>query len=60
MKEAPKPKIMSLEECLMFIQHDECLEVTPNRIAMRKNILNQKERENLAKGKPPRGVKQKA
>ena len=34
---APKT-IMSLEECMEYIQHDECIEVTPNHIRMRKVI----------------------
>lgn len=40
----PDPKIMSLEECLSYIEADECLEVTPSRIAMRKVVLWAKER----------------
>ncbi len=39
------PKILfSLEECMEYIQHDECIEVTPNFIRMRKKILSEEER----------------
>jgi GTP-binding protein len=45
---APK-KLMTLEECMEYIQHDECIEVTPNIIRMRKNILDENERNKIAK-----------
>ena len=39
------PKIMmTLEECMEYIQQDECIEVTPNFIRMRKVILDENER----------------
>jgi GTP-binding protein len=39
------PKIlMTLEECMEYIQADECIEVTPNFIRMRKKILSEEER----------------
>src|SRR5215831_3557142 len=39
------PKIlMTLEECMEYIQQDECIEVTPNFIRMRKTILDEEER----------------
>ncbi len=39
------PKIqMTLEECMEYIQQDECIEVTPKHIRMRKVILNEDER----------------
>lgn len=39
------PKILfSLEECMEYIQHDECIEVTPNFIRMRKKILSEEDR----------------
>ncbi|CAL1521009.1 translational GTPase TypA [Chitinophaga sp. MM2321] len=45
------PKIlMTLEECMEYIQHDECIEVTPNFIRMRKTILDEEERKRSAKG----------
>ena len=36
--------LMSLEECMEYIQQDECIEVTPNFIRMRKVILDENER----------------
>jgi GTP-binding protein len=45
---APK-RLMTLEECMEYIQHDECIEVTPNSIRMRKLILDETERNRLAK-----------
>jgi GTP-binding protein len=39
------PKIMmTLEECMEYIQQDECIEVTPKNIRMRKVILNEDDR----------------
>jgi GTP-binding protein len=35
---------MTLEECMEYIQQDECIEVTPKKIRMRKVILNEDER----------------
>jgi GTP-binding protein len=35
---------MTLEECMEYIQQDECIEVTPNHIRMRKVILDENER----------------
>jgi len=40
---APKT-LMTLEECMEYIQQDECIEVTPNFIRMRKVILDENER----------------
>ncbi len=40
---APKTQ-MSLEECMEYIQQDECIEVTPKFIRMRKVILDEDER----------------
>ena len=34
------PKIMSLEQCLDFIDTDELLEVTPKNLRIRKKILD--------------------
>ncbi|WP_409966680.1 GTP-binding protein TypA/BipA [Mycovorax composti] len=45
---APKT-LMTLEECMEYIQHDECIEVTPNFIRMRKVILDETERNRQAK-----------
>ena len=35
---------MSLEEALEFIMDDECLEVTPSFVRIRKTILSQQQR----------------
>lgn len=47
-KIAPKT-LLTLEECMEYIQHDECIEVTPNFIRMRKVILNEEERKKVQK-----------
>ena len=41
--------LFTLEECMEYIQQDECIEVTPNFIRMRKTILNEEERKKQAK-----------
>jgi GTP-binding protein len=39
------PKIlMSLEECMEYIQQDECIEITPQSIRLRKIMLDENER----------------
>ncbi|MGN6618307.1 MAG: translational GTPase TypA [Ilyomonas sp.] len=44
------PKIqMTLEECMEYIQHDECIEVTPKNIRLRKVILDEEERKKVQK-----------
>jgi len=45
---APKT-LLTLEECMEYIQQDECIEVTPNYIRMRKVILNEDERKKVQK-----------
>jgi GTP-binding protein len=45
---APKT-LLTLEECMEYIQQDECIEVTPNFIRMRKVILDENERARMAK-----------
>jgi GTP-binding protein len=45
---APKT-LMTLEECMEYIQHDECIEVTPNHIRMRKVYLDEEDRKRLSK-----------
>ena len=45
---APKTQ-MSLEECMEYIQQDECIEVTPKVIRMRKVILDEDERKKTQK-----------
>jgi GTP-binding protein len=45
---APKT-LMTLEECMEYIQQDECIEVTPLAIRMRKTILDDDERKKQQK-----------
>jgi GTP-binding protein len=45
----PPKRLMTLEECMEYIQQDECIEVTPNHIRMRKVILDEEERKRQAK-----------
>jgi GTP-binding protein len=45
---APKT-LMTLEECMEYIQQDECIEVTPKNIRMRKVVLNEDERKRVQK-----------
>ncbi|RYY83962.1 MAG: translational GTPase TypA [Chitinophagaceae bacterium] len=40
---------MTLEECMEYIQQDECIEVTPNHTRMRKVILDEDERKKQSK-----------
>ena len=47
-KISPKT-LLTLEECMEYIQQDECIEVTPNFIRMRKVILNEDERKKVQK-----------
>ncbi|MFN0083415.1 MAG: translational GTPase TypA [Ferruginibacter sp.] len=47
-KAAPKIQ-MSLEECMEYIQADECIEVTPKSIRLRKNILDEDARKRVSK-----------
>ncbi|GAA0338632.1 translational GTPase TypA [Bacillus carboniphilus] len=46
-----KPKILSLEEALEFLNDDEYCEVTPESIRLRKKLLNKSEREKIARKK---------
>jgi len=41
------PRVLSLEEALEFIREDECVEVTPGAIRIRKAVLDAKERERI-------------
>ena len=45
---APKTQF-SLEECMEYIQQDECIEVTPKAIRMRKVNLNEDDRKKVQK-----------
>jgi len=46
-----KPRIMSLEEALEYLNEDEYCEVTPESIRLRKKILDKGERERVTKKK---------
>jgi GTP-binding protein len=46
-----KPRIMSLEEALEYLNEDEYCELTPESIRLRKKILDKNEREKAAKKK---------
>jgi len=44
------PKIvMTIEECMEYIEQDECIEITPNFVRMRKIILNEDDRKKSQK-----------
>jgi GTP-binding protein len=45
---APKT-LLTLEECMEYIQQDECIEVTPKNIRMRKVLLNEDDRKKVQK-----------
>jgi GTP-binding protein len=42
------PRKLSLEQCLEFCREDECVEVTPHTVRIRKVILDQNERAKIA------------
>uniref|UniRef100_UPI002A838EDD translational GTPase TypA n=2 Tax=Bacillaceae TaxID=186817 RepID=UPI002A838EDD len=44
-----KPRLLTLEEALEFLNDDEYLEITPESIRLRKQILDKNERERIAK-----------
>ncbi|MED5050348.1 translational GTPase TypA [Anoxybacillus rupiensis] len=46
-----KPRLMTLEEALEYLNDDEYCEITPKSIRLRKKILDKNEREKLAKKK---------
>jgi len=44
------PKIqMTLEECMEYIQQDECIEITPKNIRLRKIMLDEEDRKKYSK-----------
>jgi len=44
------PKVQfTLEECMEYIQQDECIEVTPKNIRMRKTILDEEDRKKASR-----------
>lgn len=42
-------RLFTLEDCMEFIEYDECIEVTPLSIRMRKVVLNEDERKKSAR-----------
>ena len=54
-KAAPKIQ-MSLEECMEYIQQDECIEVTPKNIRLRKVLLNEDDRKRVSKSMSAQAV----
>ena len=48
MKVAPAIR-MGIEECLEHINHDECVEITPNNIRLRKLLLDENDRKRAYK-----------
>ncbi len=46
-----RPKILSLEEALEYLNDDELCEVTPESIRLRKKVLDKNEREKIVKKK---------
>lgn len=46
-----KPRLMTLEEALEYLNDDEYCEITPESIRLRKKILDKNERERVAKKK---------
>jgi GTP-binding protein len=40
---------MTLEECMEYIQQDECIEVTPQNIRLRKIMLEEEDRKKFQK-----------
>jgi GTP-binding protein len=42
------PRRLSLEQCLEFCREDECVEVTPHTVRIRKVVLDQNERAKVA------------
>ena len=51
------PKIMGLEEMMTYINDDECIEVTPTGLRMRKKFLNPTERKSMERRKDKGSVK---
>ncbi|HLG69005.1 MAG TPA: translational GTPase TypA [Chloroflexota bacterium] len=41
------PRLLSLEECLEFVNDDECVEVTPKSLRLRKIVLDEQQRHRL-------------
>ncbi len=54
-KAAPKI-LMTLEECMEYIQQDECIEVTPKSVRLRKTVLNEEDRKKVQKSMSAQAV----
>ena len=55
MRLIPKTQL-SLEQALEFLREDECVEVTPKNVRLRKVLLDQNERQKAARrGRPKAG-----
>lgn len=52
---APKT-LMTLEECMEYIQEDECIEVTPKSVRLRKVLLDEDERKRTQKSRQTEAV----
>ena len=52
---APKT-LMTLEECMEYIQEDECIEVTPKNVRLRKVLLDEDERKRTQKSRQTEAV----
>src|SRR5688500_16491342 len=56
----PPPRTLSLEQALEFIAEDECVEVTPHNVRLRKVILDASERARRLRpqrvGRPPQSA----
>jgi len=50
----PKTQL-SLEQALEFIREDECVEVTPSAVRLRKVLLGKQERQKAARRDRPAG-----
>jgi len=50
------PRKLSLEQCLEFCREDECVEVTPAAVRIRKVVLSAQERARTAARPLPAGV----
>jgi GTP-binding protein len=49
------PRLLSLEQALEFISTDECVEVTPKSVRLRKAVLDAGERARMTKARKSRG-----
>jgi GTP-binding protein len=49
------PRVMSLDQALEFCREDECVEVTPTQVRLRKVVLDASDRFRAAKRSRPTG-----